>query len=110
MIAFAGERCRGVLRPASVSTAIPEAIDTGRRLKHHVYPRRVINVSARETVNYLSYLRNCVNWVSVLRFSQKSGDLGAGGSVGAGTLPTGPSVFTGILKEWLGPSPTDWSL
>ena len=44
-----------------------------------------------------------------VRHSQKSGDLGAVGSVGVGTT-TGPAVLRGILKVWLWPSPTDWSL
>ena len=41
-----------------------------------------MNVPAEGTVTNLIYMQNCVDWVSVLRLSQKSGDLGAGGSVG----------------------------
>ena len=55
--------------------------------------------TVRGTVTYLSYLRNCVDWVSVLRPSQKSGDLGAGGSLGVITPTTGLAVHRGILKE-----------
>ena len=74
------------------------------------YPRCVINAPVRGTVTYLSCLRNCDDSVSGLRHSQKSRDMGAGESVGVGTPTTGPAVFRGILKEWLWPSPTDWSL
>ena len=49
-------------------------------------------------------------WVSVLRHSQKSGDLRGGWSVGVGTPTPGPAVPKGILKEWLWPSATGWSL
>ena len=50
--------------------------------------RCLVNVPVRGTVTYLSCLRNCVDWVSVLRHSQKLGDLGVGGSVGVSTHTT----------------------
>ena len=69
----------------------------------------VVNVLVRGTVTCISCLRNCVDWVSVLRHSQKSGKLGVGGSVGGGYNYYWSGRPQGILRKRLWPSPTDWS-
>ena len=66
----------------------------------------VMNAPVRVTVTYPSYLRNCADWTSVLRPSQKAGDLETGGSLGAVTPTIGLAAQRGILKEWLWPPPT----
>ena len=66
--------------------------------------------TGQRTVTYSKDLRNLVDWVSVSRLSQKSGNMRSGGSAGVGTPTTDGAVLSSILKEWLWPSPTNWSL
>ena len=64
----------------------------------------MINAPVKGIVTYLSYLRNCADWMSVLRPSQRSQEtweqVGQWGWV---------QLHKGILTEWLWPSPTDWT-
>ena len=48
-------------------------------------------------------VENWVYWVSKLQHSQKSGDLGAGGSVGVGTSFFPPNIFNESQWNWSSP-------